>query len=136
MFLYRDYLLHVSFVVFEYVVSNYFVYFYCISFNSQRLRPTIHEIITTKIKAHAENASRPRIGQAAQAAITGLHYLKGQLEGFQSSKQKHQNGIYLAVLLAVSPVSPVMAPTGTAQAAAKELLDSILDAVVHIFGKC
>ncbi|XP_055829952.1 exocyst complex component SEC8 [Solanum dulcamara] len=99
----------------------------------QRLRPTIHEIITTKIKAHAENASRPRIGQAAQAAITGLHYLKGQLESFQSSKQKHQNGIYLAVLLAVSPVSPVMAPTGTAQAAAKELLDSILDAAVHIF---
>ncbi|KAH0713481.1 hypothetical protein KY289_009440, partial [Solanum tuberosum] len=99
----------------------------------QRLRPTIHEIITTKIKAHAENASRPRIGQAAQAAITGLHYLKGQLESFQSSKQKHQNGIYLAVLLAVSPVSPVMAPTGTAQAAAKELLDSTLDAVVHIF---
>ncbi|XP_009588083.1 exocyst complex component SEC8 [Nicotiana tomentosiformis] len=99
----------------------------------QRLRPTIHEIITTKIKAHAENAPRPGIGQAAQAAITGLHYLKGQLESFQSSKQKHQNGIYLAVLLAVSPVSPVMAPTGTAQAAAKELLDSILDTVVHIF---
>ncbi|XP_047256693.1 exocyst complex component SEC8 isoform X2 [Capsicum annuum] len=99
----------------------------------QRLRPTIHEIITTKIKAHAENALRPRIGQAAQAAITGLHYLKGQVESFQSSKQKHQNGIYLAVLLAVSPVSPVMAPTGIAQAAAKELLDSILDTVVHIF---
>lgn len=99
------------------------------------MRPTIHEIITTKIKAHAENAPRPGIGQAAQAAITGLHYLKGQLESFQSSKQKHQNGIYLAVLLAVSPVSPVMAPTGTAQAAAKELLDSILDTVVHIFGK-
>ncbi|KAG5574754.1 hypothetical protein H5410_054888 [Solanum commersonii] len=99
----------------------------------QRLRPTIHEIITTKIKAHAEIALRPRIGQAAQAAITGLHYLNGQLESFQSSKQKHQNGIYLSVLLAVSPVSPVMAPTGTAQAAAKELLDSTLDAVVHIF---
>lgn len=121
-------------MVFEYVVSNYF-YLHCICFNSQRLRPTIHEIITTKIKAHAENASRPRIGQAAQAAITGLHYLKEQLESFQSSKQKHHNGIYLSVLLAVSPVSPVMAPTGTAQAAAKELLDSTLDAVVHIFGK-
>ncbi|CAN4114992.1 unnamed protein product [Withania somnifera] len=98
----------------------------------QRLRPTIHEIITTKIKAHGKIASRPHIGQAAQAAITS-HYLKGQLERFHPSKQKHQNGIYLAVLLAVSPVSPVMAPTGAAQAAAKELLDSILDTVVHIF---
>ncbi|CAN4126609.1 unnamed protein product [Withania somnifera] len=93
----------------------------------QRLRPTIHEIITTKIKAHTKIASRPR-----KAAITS-HYLKGKLESFQPSKQKHQNGIYLALLPAVSPVSPVMAPTGTAQAAAKQLLDSILDTVVHIF---
>ncbi|THG09957.1 hypothetical protein TEA_006273 [Camellia sinensis var. sinensis] len=45
------------------------------------------------------------------------------------------NGISLAgTLLAVSPVSPVMAPIGTAQAVAKELLNSILDAVVRIFG--
>ncbi|KAL2555543.1 Exocyst complex component SEC8 [Forsythia ovata] len=103
---------------------------------SQRLRPTIHEIISTKIKAQADhvNSSRPGIGQAASTMLTGLHYLKGRLESHQLPKQKRQNGITLAgTLLAVSPVSPVMSPSGTAQTAAKELLDSILDTVVRIF---
>lgn len=107
-------------------------------FDSQRLRPTIHEIITSKIKAHAElvNSSRPGMCPAAQTATTGLHYLKGLLESYQLPKQKRQNGISPAgTVLTVSPVSPVMAPTGTAQTAAKELLDSILDIVVRIFGE-
>jgi exocyst complex component 4 len=102
----------------------------------QRLRPTIHEIITAKIKAHAEhvNCSRPGIGQSGRTATTGLSYIKGQLESYQLPKQKRQNVTSLAgTVLAVSPVSPVMAPMGTAQAAAKELLDSILDTVVRIF---
>ncbi|CAL5343330.1 unnamed protein product [Camellia sinensis] len=107
-----------------------------LSCQSQRLRPTIHDIITGKIKGYAEHfsCSRAGIGQAAQTITTGLHYLKGHLESYQLPKQKRQNGISLAgTLLAVSPVSPVMAPMGTAQAAAKELLNSILDAVVRIF---
>lgn len=90
-----------------------------------------------KIRAHAEhaNASRLNIGQAVEMCIPGLHYIKGQLESYQVPKQKHQNGISLSgALLAVSPVSAVMSPTGKAQAVAKELLDSILDAVVRIFG--
>ena len=62
--------------------------------------------------------------------------MKGQLGSYQLSKHKRQNGISLSgTLLAVSPVSPVMAPTGKAQAAAKELLDSILEIVVQIFGR-
>lgn len=109
---------------------------YCfLPHNSQRLRPTIHEIITSKIKTHAElvNSSRSGIGQAARPASAGLQFMKGRL---QLPKQKRQNGISLSgTLLAVSPVSPVMAPAGKAQAAAKELLDSILDAVVRIFGE-
>ncbi|KAK6233942.1 hypothetical protein QUC31_006348 [Theobroma cacao] len=103
---------------------------------SQRLRPTIHEIITTKIKAHAEsiNSSRSGIDKATRTGTTSLLFMKGQLERYQLPKQKRQNGMSLAgTLLAVSPVSPVMAPTGKAQAATKELLDSILDAVVRIF---
>ncbi|KAK3015768.1 hypothetical protein RJ639_007496 [Escallonia herrerae] len=103
---------------------------------NQRLRPTVHEIITTKIRAHADhvNTLRPGIGQATRNATTGLHFLKGQLESYQLPKQKHVNGISMSgTQLAVSPVSPVMAPTGTAQAAAKELLHSILDTVVRIF---
>lgn len=102
----------------------------------QRLRPTIHDIITSKIKAHAElvNSSRTGVCQAAQTAATGLHFVKGQSESFQLPKQKRRNGISVsATLLSVSPVSPVMAPAGKAQAAAKELLDSILDTVVRIF---
>ncbi|XP_038680238.1 exocyst complex component SEC8-like isoform X2 [Tripterygium wilfordii] len=102
----------------------------------QRLRPTIHDIITSKIKVHAEavSSSRSGIDQAARSSATGLHLVKGKLESFQLPKQKRQNGISLAAtLMAVSPVSSVMAPTGKAQAAAKELLDSILDAVVRIF---
>nr|GME00702.1 exocyst complex component SEC8 [Ipomoea batatas] len=102
----------------------------------QRLRPTIHEIITTKIKSHAQNinSSRHGIGPTSHKGITGLHYLKGKFESYQPPKQKCQNGISLAgVVLAVSPVSSVMAPTGAAQATAKELLDSILDTVAHIF---
>lgn len=105
--------------------------------HSQRLRPTIHEAITSKIKAHAElvNSSRYGVGQAAQTATLGLHFMKGQLESYQFPKQKRQNGMSLGgTLLAVSPVSPVMAPSGKAQAAAKELLDSILDTVARIFG--
>ncbi|XP_050203746.1 exocyst complex component SEC8 isoform X2 [Mercurialis annua] len=102
----------------------------------QRLRPTIHDIITFKIKSHAEhiNSSRSTTGQASQAAATGLHFVKGQLASYQLPKQKQQNGISLAAtLLSVSPVSPVMAPAGKAQAAAKDLLDSILETVVQIF---
>ncbi|KAL5560571.1 hypothetical protein UlMin_036782 [Ulmus minor] len=98
----------------------------------QRLRPTIHEVITSKIKAHAKlvNSSRYGVGQTTRSVIPGLQFMEGHLESYQLPKQKRQNGISLAgTLLAVSPVSHVMAPTGKAQAAAKELLDSILDTV-------
>ncbi|XP_044461626.1 exocyst complex component SEC8 [Mangifera indica] len=102
----------------------------------QRLRPTIHEIITSKIKAHAEhiNLSKSGICQAARTGTTGLHFMKGQLESYQLPKHKRQNGMSLAgTLLAVSPVSPVMAPLGKAQTAARDLLKSILDTVERIF---
>nr|GFA44952.1 exocyst complex component SEC8 [Tanacetum cinerariifolium] len=101
----------------------------------QRLRPTIHEIITSKIKAQAEyiNSSRPGVGHS-RTGTPGLQYVKGQLQSYQLSKEKQKNGTSLAgTLFAVSPVSPVMAPMGAAQSAAKELLDSILDAIVRIF---
>ncbi|OIV89564.1 hypothetical protein TanjilG_19241 [Lupinus angustifolius] len=102
----------------------------------QRLRPTIHEIITSKIKAHADllNSSRSSIGKGSRAGTGDLHFIKGQLESYQLPKQKRKNGISIAgTLLAVSPVSPLMAPGGKGQVAAKELLDSILDVVVRIF---
>lgn len=101
----------------------------------QRLRPTIHEIITSKIKAYAEqrNSSRLGFGQGVRSG-TAAHYTKGQLESFHVPKHKCQNGISLAgTLIAVSPVSPVMAPMGKAQTSARDLLDSVLETVVRVF---
>jgi len=102
------------------------------------LRPTIHEIITSKIKAHGDllNSSRSSVGKGSRAGTGDLNFIKGQLESYQLPKQKRKNGISIAgTLLAVSPVSPLMAPGGKGQVAAKELLDLILDVVVRIFGK-
>ncbi|XP_010250744.1 PREDICTED: exocyst complex component SEC8-like isoform X2 [Nelumbo nucifera] len=101
----------------------------------KRLRPTIRDIITSKIKAHALtiSSSSSGVSHSAGTVNSGLHYLKEQLESYPLQKQKHQNGtLEAAKLLAVSPVSPAMAPTGAAQAAAKELLDSILDIIIRI----
>lgn len=104
--------------------------------DSQRLRSTIHEIISSKIKAHAENMSSSRPGSGLIAYSSTLQTLKGQLETYQLSRQKRANGISLSgTLLAVSPVTPMMAPMGTAQGAARELLNSILDAIIKIFGE-
>lgn len=80
------------------------------------------------------SSSRPGSGLTAYSST--LQTLKGQLETYQLSKQKRANGLSLSgTLLAVSPVTPVMAPMGTAQAAARELLNSILDAIIKIFGE-
>ncbi|GAB2234409.1 hypothetical protein Drorol1_Dr00003661 [Drosera rotundifolia] len=100
----------------------------------QRLRPTIHEIITSEIKSHAKlvTLANPVNGHANSVATT-LHFLKGQLENYHLSKYKNQNGTSISgATLAVSPVKPVMGPMGAAQSAAKELLSSILDTVVRV----
>ncbi|KAK9742708.1 hypothetical protein RND81_03G192600 [Saponaria officinalis] len=100
----------------------------------QRLRPTIHEVITTKIKSYAEHMSSSRPGTSLTTYSSTLQNLKGQLEMYQLSKQKRANGMSLSgTLLAVSPVTPMMSPLGKAQAAARELLNSILDAIIKIF---
>ncbi|KAA3481617.1 exocyst complex component SEC8-like [Gossypium australe] len=96
---------------------------------------TMVECLSLLNKIAAAKFINSSVDKATRTGATSLHLMKGQLESYQLSKQKRQNGISLAGnLLAVSPVSPVMAPTGKAQAAAKELLNSILDSVVRIFG--
>ncbi|VVA97104.1 unnamed protein product [Arabis nemorensis] len=102
----------------------------------QKLRPTIHEIIISKIKAHMEttNLSKSACSQGDRTVAAGMHFIKGQSEAYRLSKEKPRNGMSNSgAHLAVSPVSPLMAPGGKAQAAAKELLDSILDTIVKIF---
>eukprot|EP01018_Ginkgo_biloba_P010843 Gb_36536 [translate_table: standard] len=104
---------------------------------SQRLRPTVHEIITSEIKAKAAalDASRPRIDQVSKTAVLGLKHYKGTgLASYKGLvKSKHQNGRTLtAAQSAVGPVSPSMAPMGAAQVAAQELLESVLDMIIRI----
>ncbi|KAI4385743.1 hypothetical protein MLD38_003736 [Melastoma candidum] len=95
----------------------------------QRLRPSIHDIITSKIKAHITLSSSSR-----HSIVPTVGNKEAKLEQYNVPKPKLQNGKSLVgTLLAVSPVSAVMAPTGKAQSAAKELLDSILDALIRIF---
>lgn len=82
------------------------------------------------------NISKSACSQGDRSAAAGLNFIKGQSEAYRLSKEKPQNGISNSgTHLAVSPVSPLMAPGGKAQAAAKELLDSILDTIVKIFGE-
>ncbi|KAF2586806.1 hypothetical protein F2Q70_00037548 [Brassica cretica] len=80
------------------------------------------------------NLSKFACSQGDQTVAAGLHFVKGQPEAYRLSKEKPQNGISNSgTHLAVSPVSPLMVPGGKAQAAAKDLLDSILDTIVKIF---
>lgn len=104
---------------------------------SQRLRPTVHEIITSEMKAKAEalDASRPRIDQVSKTTVLGLKHSEGG--GFSSyrstGKQKYQNArSNVAAITNVGPVSLSMAPRGPAQQAAQELLESILEIIVQL----
>ncbi|KAK1300133.1 putative exocyst complex component 4 [Acorus calamus] len=101
----------------------------------QRLRPTIHEIITSKIKAQVEvsQSSISVISDTAGNTSSGLHHPKGLLESYHVRKQKGRNGTStIGSVLTISPVSPVMTPVGAAQSAARELLTSILDTIVRV----
>ncbi|KAH9322495.1 hypothetical protein KI387_017134, partial [Taxus chinensis] len=104
---------------------------------SQRLRPTVHEIITSEMKAKAAalDASRPRIDQVSKTTVVGWkHSEGGGLTSYKvPGKQKYQNGrIHIAATTTVGPVSPAMAPRGPAQLAAQELLESILEIIIQI----
>ena len=101
------------------------------------MRPTIHDIIISKIKTHAtRGSSRSCIDQVTKSYTSDLLDAKGLLQNFQILRQKGKNGTsFLGTQLAVSPVPPALTPTGTAQSAASELLNSALDFVIHILGK-
>ncbi|XP_020575314.1 exocyst complex component SEC8 [Phalaenopsis equestris] len=96
----------------------------------QRLRPTIHEIITSKIRAYAaRTSSRSCVDQPGKTAVFNI-FSKGTF----GSKQKVKNGTtLLGTQLVTGPVSLTMAPLGTAQSAASELLSYILDSITRIF---
>ncbi|KAL6593296.1 hypothetical protein ACP70R_049049 [Stipagrostis hirtigluma subsp. patula] len=100
---------------------------------SQRVRPTIHDVITSKIKNYCEEASKSSIDKSAQRTTSDASNLGGSIPRYQLLKQKTKNGAsIMAGQLVVSPISPAMAPTGDAQRAASQLLGSIFECLVDI----
>jgi exocyst complex component 4 len=100
----------------------------------QRVRPTIHDVITSKIKAYAEEASKSSTDKAAKRNSDGSHS-DGPIPQFQMLKQKTKNGAsVMAAQLVVSPISPAMAPAGDAQRAAGQLLRTIFECLLDILG--
>lgn len=107
---------------------------------SQKLRPTIHELITSEIKARAAaiDASRPRLDQVSKTVSTGLKL--SRTVGGVGTLLKHthvQNGVRLGRSLTVGTAlvtGPVasMGPLSMCQAAAQGLLESILGLVCHV----
>ncbi|KAG2578127.1 hypothetical protein PVAP13_6NG187000 [Panicum virgatum] len=98
----------------------------------QRVRPTIHDVITSKIKAYTEEASKSSTEKAAKRNSDGSHS-DGPNPRFQMLKQKTKNGAsVMAAQLVVSPISPAMAPAGDAQRAAGQLLRSIFECLLDI----
>ncbi|CAH1446958.1 unnamed protein product [Lactuca virosa] len=112
-----------------YMAMNVGTYKICASFDGMSISPCPFEVATYNREyfpiAYGLDVS---VWEDESIVFNAL------LQSYQLPKYKHQNGSLLAgTLLAVSPVSLVMAPMGVAQNATKELLDSILDAIVRIF---
>ncbi|CAO2201371.1 unnamed protein product [Urochloa humidicola] len=98
----------------------------------QRVRPTIHDVITSKIKAYSEEASKSGTDKAAKRT-SDVSHSDGPIPRIQMLKQKTKNGASVtAAQLVVSPISPAMAPTGDAQRAASQLLRSIFECLLDI----
>ncbi|KAL5229599.1 hypothetical protein ABZP36_028375 [Zizania latifolia] len=98
----------------------------------QRVRPTIHDVITSKIRACSEEASKSNIDKAAKG-ISDVPHSNGHVPRYQLFKQKTKNGVSLmASQLVVSPISRAMAPSGDAQCAASQLLDAIFECLTDI----
>ncbi|CAH1454215.1 unnamed protein product [Lactuca virosa] len=112
-----------------YMAMNVGTYKICASFDGMSISPCPFEVATYNREyfpiAYGLDVS---VWEDESIVFNAL------LQSYQLPKHKHQNGSLLAgTLLAVSPVSLVMAPMGVAQNATKELLDSIIDVIVRIF---
>lgn len=104
--------------------------------DSQRVRPTIHDVITSKIKAYSEDAAKSSTDKHAKRT-SDVSHSDGPIPRFQTLKQNTKNGAsVMSAQLVVSPISPAMAPTGDAQRAASQLLRSIFECLLDILGRC
>jgi exocyst complex component 4 len=111
------------------------------SFYSQKLRPTIHELIIAEIKARASaiDASRPRLDQISKRTneAKSIKYPSGA--GINLSEVSSKNGNFVNGNLGMTQLTgalpPLMGPLQSGQAAAQDLLESILGQVSKILGK-
>lgn len=83
----------------------------------------------------SRTSSRPQASELSRQGVSNSYFPK-DMENYQSLKKKNKNGTSaIGVQFAVSPVSPEMIPMGKAQSSARDLLNSILDTIIQIFGK-
>lgn len=83
----------------------------------------------------SRTSSRPQASESTRKGVSNSYFPK-DMENYQSLKRKNKKETSaIGVQFAVSPVSPEMIPMGKAQSSARELLNSILDTIIQIFGK-
>ncbi|BBN15064.1 exocyst complex component 4 [Marchantia polymorpha subsp. ruderalis] len=103
---------------------------------SQRLRPTLHELITAEIKARAAavEASRPRVDQVSKvtAGIALISKPNGVVGPALKQKDSKNGNIVVKANGTSGPVTPLVGPMSKAQTAAQELLQSILSLALRI----
>lgn len=98
----------------------------------QRVRPTIHDVITSKIKAYAGEASKSNIDKVVNRTTSDVSNSHGPVARYQPKQKTKNTASVMATQLVASPISPAMAPTGDAQRAASQLLGSIFECLVDI----
>ncbi|XP_078441735.1 subunit of exocyst complex 8 [Wolffia australiana] len=94
----------------------------------QRLRPSVHEIISSTIKAFTSARGPSFNSQNAKSEAT-IYSSRGLAERRLTGKT---GASFIGTQMALSPVSTAMTPIGVAQSAAGDLLTSVLDTVVQI----
>ena len=99
------------------------------------MRPTIHELIIAEIKARAAaiDVSRPRLDQISKNAngVKTSKYSSGA--GINVTETLFQNRI--GIRLSTGALPPFMGPLQSGQAAAQDLLESVLRHVSRVLGK-
>ena len=105
------------------------------------MRPTIHELIIAEIKARASaiEVSRPRLDQISKNAngVKPSKYSSGA--GISVTETPFENRIFLngnrGMRLSTGALPPFMGPLQSGQAAARDLLESVLRQVSGVLGK-
>ncbi|KAI5072276.1 hypothetical protein GOP47_0012382 [Adiantum capillus-veneris] len=99
---------------------------------SQKLRPTIHDLITAEIKARAAaiDASRPRLDQVLRTVVNGVKHPSSFKRPLSSNEMAFKGSLETRPF--TGSVNPSVGPMGVGQVAAQDLLESILEHVSQV----